>query len=418
MGSTLNDTAYAALQVVAVAPPVVTLQLITIYKNGTGSHEGVTVNVDTGYSNITGLGQGPPGDYFVLAGNLQSPDNIWNSPSAPTFNATTTESVLGQSRPVNFLNFSSTMDFGVVGSLSTKSGFAFDQASGVFIEISFELTTIGYVGDTTEKFALGMIDNNIWGTASLPDFGLSANPSSVGISGSATGSSTVTLTRTPGFSATVKLTATPSSSSLTCSLSSNSLVMGGLDTSTLSCSGSSGTYTVSIAGDGGYSIHTASVSVTITANPDFQISHSGSISFQTGGSGKANIMITAQNGYDSATTLEIANVPSGLTCSLDSNSLSYGYGSVTLTCSGQPGSYTVTVKATGGGTSHTTDTPVTVSEAPASTQPASSLPMPLVYGGIGIAVVVAALVAFLFVRRKPSGAVVAPGGASTPATQA
>ena len=416
MGSTLNDTAYAALQVVAVAPPVVTLQLITIYKNGTGSHEGATANVDKGYSNITSLGQGPPGDYFVLAGSLQFPDNIWNSPSAPTFNATTTESVLGQPRPVNFLNFSSTMDFGAAGSLSTKSGFAFDQASGVFVEISFELTTTGYVGDTTEKFALGMIDNNIWGTASLPDFGLSANPTSVSISGSATGTSTVTLTRTPGFSATVKLTATPSSSSLTCSLSSNSLAMGGSDTSTLSCSGSPGTYAVSIAGDGGYSIHSASVSVSVAASPDFQISYSGAINFQTGGSGTATITIAAQNGFNAATTLEIVNAPSGLTCNLSNNSVS-GYGSVTLTCSGQPGSYTVTVKATGGGTSHSTDTPVTVSAAPVSTQPAISLPMPFVYGGIAVAAIVATLVAFLFMRRKPSKSVVAPGDASTPAAQ-
>ena len=176
-------------------------------------------------------------------------------------------------------------------------------------------------------------------------------------------------------------------------------------------------YTVAIDGNGGYSIHSASVSVSIIASPDFQISHSGPISFQTGSSGTATITITAQNGYTSATNLEVSSAPSGLTCNLNNNSVS-GYGSVTLTCSGQPGSYTVTVKATGGGTSHSTDTPVTVSAAPASTQPASSLPMPLVYGGIGIAVIVAALVAFLFIRRKPSGAVVAPGDASTPATQA
>jgi len=191
--------------------------------------------------------------------------------------------------------------------------------------------------------------------------------------------------------------------------------------STLSCSGSSGTYTVSIDGNGGYSIHSTSVTVNIassTTNPDFEISHSGPISFQTGGSGKATITIAAGNGYSSTTTLEITNVPSGLTCSLDSNSLSYGYGSVTLTCSGQPGSYTVTVKATGGGTSHSTDTPVTVSAAPTSTQPASNLPTPLLYGGIGIAAVIAALVALLFLRRRPRSAVVVPGDAPAPAPQA
>src|SRR5438552_1117234 len=416
MGTGLNDTQYAALQVTEVSGPTVTLQLITIYKNGTGSHEGAIVDVATGSSNVTSLAGGAPGDYFVLAGNLQVSDHIWEDPSAPTFNSTSTEMVLGSSRSVNFLNYSSSLSY-PGSSFSTSSGFAFDQLSGVLIEVSFSITTTGYAGDIQISFALGMVDNNIWGTAILPDFDLSANPTTVEIVGSATGTSTITLTRSNDFAASVKLTATPSSSSITLSLSSNSLATGAADTLSLSCTGSPGAYTVTIDGNGGYSIHSASVSVSIIASPDFQISHSGPISFQTGSSGTATITITAQNGYTSTTTLEVSSAPSGLTCNLNNNSIS-GYGSVTLTCSGQPGSYTVTVKATGGGTSHSTDTPVTFSAAPASTQPASSLPMPLVYGGIGIAVIVAGLVAFLFIRRKPSGVAVAPGDASTPATQA
>ena len=94
MGNGLNDTQYAALQVVEVSGPTVTLQMITVYKNGTGSHQGVSVDVDTGQSNITAMGQGPPGDYFVLAGNLIVTDHIWNSPTAPIFNSTSSEMVL------------------------------------------------------------------------------------------------------------------------------------------------------------------------------------------------------------------------------------------------------------------------------------------------------------------------------------
>ena len=324
MGSSINDTAYAALEVIAVSGPTVTLRLITIYKNGTGSQEGAIVDVATGSSNVTSLAGGAPGDYFVLAGNLQVSDHIWDDPSAPTFNSTSTEMVLDSSRSVNFLNYSSS--FSSYGSsFSTSSGFAFDQASGVLIEVSFSITTTGIAGDIQISFALGMVDNNIWGTANLPDFGLSADPTTLNIVGSETGTSTISLTRSPGFSATVKLTATPSSSSVTCSLSTDSLAMGGSDTSTLSCAGPSGTYTVMIEGNGGYSVHDTSVTVSRTSNTN---------------------------------------------------------------------------------------------PAPTTTQPASSLPMPVVYGGIGVAAVVAALVAFLFLRRRPSGAVVAPGDAQAPATQA
>src|SRR5438093_8462845 len=324
MGSSLNNTRYAALQVIAVSGPAVTLQLITIYKNGTGSREGAIVDVATGSSNVTSLAGGAPGDYFVLAGNLQVSDTIWDDPSAPTFNSTSPETVLGSPRSVNFLNYSSSFS-SYESSFSTSSGFAFDRVSGVLIEVSFSITTTGYAGDTQINFALGMVDNNICGTANLPDFGLSADPTTVNIVGSATGTSTISLTRSPGFSATVKLTATPSSSSVTCSLSTDSLAMGGSDTSTLSCAGPSGTYTVTIEGNGEYSVHDTSVTVSRTSNTN---------------------------------------------------------------------------------------------PAPTTTQPASSLPMPVVYGGIGVAAVVAALVAFLFLRRRPNGAVVAPGEPQAPPTQA
>jgi hypothetical protein len=395
--NSLNDTTYAAIQVVGVSgTTTVTLRLISIYKNGTGAQEGALVDVATGSSNITAFSQ-LSGDYFVLAGNLQAGNQLWSNPS-PTFNTTSTKTVAGAARLVNFLNTSMT---GISNGTpySSTAGFAYDQSSGFLIEINLSIKIA--LASTELDFRLGMVDNNIWGTAFLPDFTLSANPTTVNIAGSSTGTSTITLSRTYGFSATVKLTTTPSSSGITCSLSSNSLANSGSDTSTLSCTGAPGTYTVAIDGNGGYSIHSASVSLSITASPDFQISHSGPISFKTGSSGTATITITAQNGYSSTTILEITNIPSGLTCNLNSNSVS-GYGSVTLTCSGQPGSYTVTVKATGGGTSHSTDTPVTVSAAPTSTQPASSLPTPLIYAGIGIvAVAVAGLLAFLFLRKKP-----------------
>jgi len=94
----------------------------------------------------------------------------------------------------------------------------------------------------------------------------------------------------------------------------------------------------------------------------------------------------------------------------------------TLSCAGPSGTYTVTIEGNGGYSIHNTSVTVSITSdtnpAPTTTQPASSLPMPLVYGGIGVAAVIAALVAFLFLRRKPSGAVVASGDAQAPATQA
>jgi len=408
----LNDTTYAAIRVVGVSGTAVTLQLISIYKNGTGSQEGALVDVATGYSNITAFGQ-LSGDYFVLATNLHAGNQLWSNPS-PTFNTTHIETVVGAMRSVNFLNSSMTCT-SMGTTYSSTAGFAYDQSSGFLIEIN---TSIKIALATTElDFRLAMVDSNIWGMAHLPDFGLTASPTTVNIVGSASGTSTVSLTSSYGFDATVKLTAAPSSSSITCSLSSSSLATGSSDASTLSCAGSPGTYTVDISGNAGFAIHGTSVTVNIATGPDFTITNNGPVSIQTGTSGTMTVMIASQYGYSSTTNLEVTSTPSGLTCNLSNNSV-YGYGSVTLTCSGQPGSYTVTVKATGGGASHSTQTTVTVNAAQAPAQPAFSLPTPVVIGGIAVAAVVVALVALLFLRRKPSGAIVTPGDTSTPAAPA
>ena len=296
---------------------MVTLELISIYKNGTGAHEGAMVNTATGTSNVTIFSQ-VVNDYFLLAGNLQAPDQIWATTSARSLTATGNEMVLGQMRTVNFLNFSvSGSQYGTT--YSGPAGFAFDQSSGFLIEFTIKLSTTGT--STSElNLTVGMVDNNVWRTAYLPDFDLSANPTSVNVAGSASGDSTITLHRLYGFSATVKLSATASASGISCSLSANSLPMGGSDVSTVSCKGSPGTYTVAVEGHGGYSVHNATITFT-------------------------------------------------------------------------------------------------VSTVPKPPQPASILSMPVVYGGIGLAGVVAVLAAF-FLRRRPSGTVIAQGDASPSATQA
>ena len=311
LATNLNDTAYAAVQMVGASGPSVTIQLISIYKNGTGARVGGLVNVATGASNITAFTLSTS-DYFLLAGGLEAPNRIWNILSAPTFNTTINEMILGSLRNVNFLNYSIPgSNMGI--SYSESVGLAFDQSSGFLIEINLSLRTT-ITGILALDFALGMVDNNVWRNAHMPDFDLSGDPTSVNIVGNTSGNSTIILHRLYGFSATVTLSTTVSASSISCSFSTNSLVMGSSDRSTLSCRGSPGTYNVRVDGNGGYSKHNTSITFTTSA-------------------------------------------------------------------------------------------------APTSPQPASILSMPLVYGGIGVAAMVAALVAFLFLRRRPSGAVVASGDA-------
>jgi len=264
LATSLNDTTYAAVQVVGVSGPTVILELISIFKNGTGSHEAAIVNVATGTSNVTIFFQSVS-DYFLLAGGLQAPDHIWNTTSARTLTTTSNEVILGEMRTVNFLNFSmSGSQYGTT--YSGPASFAFDQSSGLLIDFNINLSTTG-TSTTMLNLAIRMVDNNVWRSAYLPDFNLSADPTSVNAAANISGNSTITLHRLYGFTGTVNLSTAKSASGLSCSVSPSNLPMGGSDTSTLSCRGSPGSYTVRVEGNGGYSVHNTSITFTVSAAP-------------------------------------------------------------------------------------------------------------------------------------------------------
>src|SRR2546427_5839118 len=115
-----------------------------------------------------------------------------------------------------------------------------------------------------------MVDNNIWSSppsTSYPDFGISTTPPTVSTIQTSHANSTITITRMRGFTATVILTAASSSSGLTCTLSQTKLVKGGADKSQLSCSGSPGSYTVTVTGNSGYTTHPATATINIQNTP-------------------------------------------------------------------------------------------------------------------------------------------------------
>ena len=265
-GISFGEIASMAIQIVEVSGTGVTLKLITVLANGTASHQGILVDVSTGASNATILGTRT--DYFVLAGRLNATDKIWNTPSAPTLNRTRAETVLGFSRMVNFLNYTSS--YSPIGfPISISTGFAFDQQSGVLIEFSFSASYNSSVASYQAAFAMGMVDNNIWRNSTLPDFTISANPTALNATQDSPGVSNITITRLNGLTTSVKLTASPQMSrglGVTCSFSSSTLSSGSSDRSTLSCTGYQGTYTIAVTGDSGYETHTTLVMVNIAAN--------------------------------------------------------------------------------------------------------------------------------------------------------
>src|SRR5206468_2384948 len=97
-----------------------------------------------------------------------------------------------------------------------------------------------------------------------PDFGLVANPTSVSFAAGGSATSTISLTASGGFTGTVGLTASSSPAGVTTTCVPSSI--SGSQTSTCTFgAANAGSYSVTITGTSGTLVHTAAVSVTVTA---------------------------------------------------------------------------------------------------------------------------------------------------------
>ena len=316
-GSGPSNTDYGILKITNVSGTNITISLITAYTNGTNQAMQGWFDVSTGGSSLVTLAGGAPSDYFILAGSLQATDGIWNTINAPTINQTTTESVLGQSRKANILNYTHVTS-NSYGTFASSTQFSFDQATGILLGFSIASSSSStYGGNFQTVTTLGMVANNIWRSDNLPDF---------------------------------------------------------------------------------------------------IISNGGSITVQAGSSGTTTIDISNQYGFGSTINLQLTT-QSGLTCSLSKTSIT-GSGTVTLSCGGQPGSYTVTITATSGSSSHNTQVPVQVNPSQTPNQPANQSNLIYIIIGIVAAVAVAATVGLLFVRRKKDENQTPPAETSPPTTTA
>src|SRR5438034_1096679 len=188
-----------------------------------------------------------------------------------------------------------------------------------------------------------------------PDFGISANPTSVSFGRGGSATSIVSLTASGSFNGTVNLTATSAPAGLSTSCSPTILVGSQSSICTVNSTTIS-SYTVTITGTSGNLSHNASFDVTVTPapQPDFSLdANPSALSLTAGDSGSTTISLQSTGGFAGTVDLTTASSPDGLTISCARSSIT---GSQTSTCtlgSSTAGSYVVTFTGTSGSLFHT-----------------------------------------------------------------
>ncbi|HUK50549.1 MAG TPA: hypothetical protein VLV18_05890 [Terriglobales bacterium] len=214
-----------------------------------------------------------------------------------------------------------------------------------------------------------------------PDFSLTVSPSSLNIQQGYTGTATLTAMPVGSFSSTVSLSASGRPSQVSISFSPQSITpnIGGQTSSVVSISiGSSaspGTYTITLTGvaSSGQS-HSCPLVLLVSSgrSSDFTVSlSSSSLASQSGSTLQTVVTLGSVGGFVSPVTLQISNLPSGVSANFGTNPVippSGGSSSsiLTLTLSSptQPGTYTMTITATSSNIVHRATLTLTVSQSP------------------------------------------------------
>ena len=202
--------------------------------------------------------------------------------------------------------------------------------------------------------------------AATPNFTLSASPSSQTVNPGNGANYTVTVGAVAGFTGTVGLTVSGLPSGVTAKFNPTSISTSGTSALSVSTSGTTptGTYPLTITGTSGALVHSTTVSLvvqgsdfTITASPSSRtVQHNSSTTF--------TVTVAGTGGFSGAVALSLTGLPSSTSSSFTPTSVTGSGNSVlkiTTTSSSPRGTYTLTIHGSSGSLAHTTSVTLTIS---------------------------------------------------------
>jgi len=197
-----------------------------------------------------------------------------------------------------------------------------------------------------------------WVQSSSPDFSLAATPSSQTVVAGNNTTYTASISALNGFSSSVSFTVSGLPAGATGTFNPTSVTGAGSSTLTVATTTGTapGTYTLTVTGASGSLTHSATVSLVVTAPPDFSLSASPASQTVTAGNGTSyTATVSALNGFSGSVSFSVSGLPSGASGSFNPASVA-GAGSstltVTTTAGTAAGSYPVTITGTSGSLSH------------------------------------------------------------------
>ncbi len=272
-----------------------------------------------------------------------------------------------------------TLPTGVTGSLSTTS-VANGSGSVVLTLNASSSTAVGNVpvtvtatdGTLTQTSAITLA---VSAPPVTPSYSLTPMTSSHSVAQGASAAVTFTLAAVGGYTGTDTVSVSGLPTGVTSAISPAS-VTNGSGTFTVTFTATSGatiaTTTVTVAVTDGTLARSATVSLGVVAapvSPTFTMSPtSATVALAQGASKATTFTFAASGGYSGTDTVSVSGLPSGVTASLSSTSISNGSGSTVLTLTASStatiGSATVTVSATDGTITDTSSIALNVSAPP------------------------------------------------------
>ena len=205
---------------------------------------------------------------------------------------------------------------------------------------------------------------NAWPTTSTPSFSLNASPSSVAVTQSSSGTSTISVVPVNGFNGTVTLGASGLPTGVTAGFSPNPTGTSSTLTFTASSTATVGTVTVTITGTSGSLTATTDVSLTVNSatTANFSLSASpNTLSVAPGGTGRTAITITPTGGFTGTVSFAASGLPTGVTAAFSPKTSTTGtHLSLKVASTATAGTSTITVTGTSGALVNTTTISLTI----------------------------------------------------------